>query len=304
LVLVATAILLFATLRPLTVLRASGEFVLWRNGIHAGYATVGAYRIHYYAGGEGPPIVFVHGLGGDALNWIKPMITLKRQHHRVYALDLLGHGKSDYPDIEYSIEQQSEMLRQFLAAQKLHSPDFVAVSMGGWIVLNLAIEHPENVRRLVVADPAGLYFETPITSDTFVPKTPAEMAALWQLLTPREMAFPAPVTRDFIREVSDRAWVIRRAFASFETRKDLLDGRVEHLNAPVLILWGKQERLIPLQVGEQLHSEIPRSSLLVCPDSGHLAVFECWERFQPSVSGFLDAPEVPAPQTGELPSVK
>ncbi|MBV8453501.1 MAG: alpha/beta hydrolase [Deltaproteobacteria bacterium] len=294
--------LVFALLRPITVLRASGEFILSRAGIHSEYAQVGSYRIHYYAGGDGPPVVFVHGLTADALNWIKAMINLKAAGYRVYAIDLLGHGESDKPDIDYSIEQQTEMLRQFLATQHLQPADFVSVSLGGWITLNLAIEHPELVNRMVVADPAGLWFKSSLKAATFLPQNPSELRAFWDALSPRPYPLAGPLQYDYLRRVHEHNWIVQRIFASIMARKDLLDGRLDEIRAPVMLIWGKQEKLIPLAVGEQMHKEIPDSSLLVCPDSGHLAVFECWDRYEPDVIRYLSAPQPLPPESRELPS--
>jgi hypothetical protein len=112
------------SLWPLTVLRAAGRFALWGGGIHSEYAQVGPYRVHYFEGGKGPPLIFVHGLEGESLNWIQQMLDLRSRFH-VYAIDLLGHGQTLHPDIAYSIEQQSEMLRQFLATQNIKSADLV-----------------------------------------------------------------------------------------------------------------------------------------------------------------------------------
>ena len=120
----------FAWFRPLLVVRTAGRFALWCGGIHGHYTQVGPYRVHYYSGGEGRPLVFVHGLGAESLNWVPAMLNLRHQF-RVYAIDLLGHGETQRPDISYSIEQQSEMLRQFLATQDIQSADLVGVSMGG-----------------------------------------------------------------------------------------------------------------------------------------------------------------------------
>lgn len=77
----------------------------------------------------------------------------------------------------------------------------------------------------------------------------------------------------------------------------LLDGRLQSLQAPVLILWGKQDKLIPLSVGQRLQHDLPQSSLLICPDSGHLAILECWRRFAPSVEEFLQNSN-PPPASG------
>jgi len=276
--------------RPLSVMRAAGKFALWCGGIHGQFAQVGPYRVHYYEGGEGPPLVFVHGLGAESLNWVPAMLSYRHQFH-VYAIDLLGHGETDQPDIAYSISQQSEMLHQFLLDRKATPADVVGVSMGGWITLKLAIDHPESVSRLVVADAAGLKFETPITVKNFLPSNHAEFVQFMAMLTPRVHDLPYPLRRDFLHLVASRAWITRRIFASFLTYQDVLDGKLQQINVPALVIWGGKENMIPLSVGEEMHRQIPNSSLLVCNDSGHLAIYECWNQLRPSVTEFLTAPQ-------------
>jgi pimeloyl-ACP methyl ester carboxylesterase len=295
------AFMVYASGRPLSVLRAAGHVTLLSAGIHSHYTQVGGYRVHYYEGGQGPPLVFVHGLGAESLNWVPAMLDTRRQFH-VYAIDLLGHGKTERPEIAYSIEQQSEMLRQFLAAQNIRSADLVGVSMGGWVVLKLASEHPEVVNRMVVADAAGLKFQTDLTVKNFLPATPEEFNAFIAMLTPRAYHTPYPVERDFLNQVSEHAWITRRIFDSFLTYRDVLDGKLEGIKVPVLIIWGKEEKLIPMSVGEQMKQQLPNSSLVVCTDSGHLAVFECWKQLRPEVVKFLSSPQPPAPYTLEITS--
>jgi pimeloyl-ACP methyl ester carboxylesterase len=297
--LLVIAFVVYASLRPLSVLRAVGRATLLTGGIHSHYAQVGGYRVHYYEGGDGRPLVFVHGLGAESLNWVPAMLDLRHQFH-VYAIDLLGHGDTQKPDIAYSIEQQSEMLRQFLATQNIKSADLVGVSMGGWVVLKLAIEHPEVVNRLVVADSAGLKFPTNITVKNFLPTTPEDFAAFMAMLTPRHYHVPYPVERDFLHQVAERAWITRRIFDSFLTYQDALDGKLEDIKAPVLVIWGKEENLIPMSVGEQMKQQLPNSSLLVCADSGHLAIYECWNKLEPVVWSFLFSPQPPAPYVREV----
>ena len=297
--LLVIAFVVYASLRPLSVLRTVGSLALLSGGIHSQYAQVGEYRVHYYEGGEGPPLVFVHGLGAESLNWVPAMLDMRHQFH-VYAIDLLGHGDTEKPDIAYSIEQQSDMLRQFLATQNIQSADLVGVSMGGWVVLKLTVEHPEVVNRLVVADAAGLEFQTDITVKTFLPSNLDELKTFMALLTPRDFHPPYPIERDFLNQVAENAWITRRIFDSFLTYQDVLDGKLQGVHVPVLIIWGKEEKLIPLAVGEEMKQQIPNASLLLCSDSGHLAVFECWKQLRPDVTQFLLSPQPPAPYVREV----
>jgi pimeloyl-ACP methyl ester carboxylesterase len=289
----------YATLWPLSVLRAVGQLTLLSAGIHSRYTQVGGHRVHYYEGGEGPPLVFVHGLGAESLNWVPAMLTFRRQFH-VYAIDLLGHGQSERPDIAYSIAQQTEMLHQFLVDQKAVPADVVGISMGGWVTLKLALDHPEAVNRLVVADAAGMKFQTNITVKSFLPANHDEFRAFMAMLTPRIQDVPFPLRRDFLNQVAEHAWITRRIFDSFLTFQDVLDGKLQNINAPVLIVWGKEENLIPMSVGEEMHQQIPNSSLVVCTDSGHLAMYECWTQIKPDVAAFLTSPQPPAPYMREV----
>lgn len=285
--------------RPLSVIRTAGKFALWCGGIHGHYTQVGPYRAHYYEGGEGPPLVFVHGLGAESLNWVPAMLSY-RHHFHVYAIDLLGHGETEKPDIAYSISQQSEMVHDFLVQQGATPADVVGVSMGGWITLKLAIDHPESVNRLVVADAAGLKFETPITVKSFLPATHEEFVQFMAMLTPRVHDMPYPLRRDFLHHVGNNAWITRRIFASFLTYQDVLDGKLQQIKAPVLIVWGKQENMIPMSVGEKMREQLPNSSMLVCNDSGHLAIYECWNQLKPGVTQFLTAQQPSASYVREV----
>jgi len=103
-----------------------------------------------------------------------------------------------------------------------------------------------------------------------------------------------------LNQVAERAWITRRIFDSFLTYQDVLDGKLQAINAPVLVVWGREESLIPMWVGEEMKQQIPNASLLVCNDSGHLAIYECWNQLKPSVSEFLTAPKPLAPYVREV----
>ena len=97
------------------------------------------FRVHYLVGGRGQPLVLVHGLDGRAENWARLMPALMCHGHRVYAIDLLGFGRSDRPDVDYSIALQAEVLNQFFDSQGLARADLGGWSMGGWVTLKFAL---------------------------------------------------------------------------------------------------------------------------------------------------------------------
>lgn len=277
---------MMAAFRPMGTLRAATRLSLWLVGFRSQYTQIGPYRIHYFVGGEGPPVLLVHGLGSRADDWALTMKAL-RSRYRVYAIDLLGHGHSDWPQIDYSIQKQTDMVRDFLVGQKIVPADVVGISMGGWVALQLASEHPELVRRLVLIDSAGLHFETTLTVDSFSPTTPAELATFYELLTPRARPIPGFMARDLLRLLGDHSWVAHRILSTIKTRQDELDGKLQAVTMPVLIIWGKEDRITPLSEAEDMKRAMPQASMVVLPGCGHIALLDCWVSVRPKLTSFL-----------------
>jgi pimeloyl-ACP methyl ester carboxylesterase len=109
--------------------------------------------------GSGPTIVFVHGLGGSAMQWMPTARKLMTQHH-VVMVDLPGHGESPMPD-PFSIDQVAESLDQVLAKQNPPGAVVVGHGVGGLVGMTLLQRHPEHVRGLVLVD-ASARFSVPV----------------------------------------------------------------------------------------------------------------------------------------------
>jgi len=275
--------------RPLWVWQQATQVWLGFEGTRSEYVQLGPYRIHYLVAGEGKPLLLIHGLGSQGNAWALLIPPLVRQGFRVYALDLLGYGRSDRPDVDYSIALQSEIVRQFLDSQQIAQTDLGGWSMGGWVALKFTLDHPERVRRIFVADSAGLNFKPAWDPGLFTPTTPQQVDEFVAILTPRYRHLPRFVARDFIREMRRQGWVVRRSLASMRAGADLLDGKLSAISLPVLILWGKQDATTPLECGEQMHHEMPQSVLAVFDGCGHLAPIECRRAVLPEIIQFLEA---------------
>ncbi|MBA3914553.1 MAG: alpha/beta hydrolase, partial [Acidobacteriales bacterium] len=135
--------------KPLWVIDQVLHLRLKMAGIDSKYTTIGPYRVHYFVGGEGSPLLLVHGLGSRAEDWTPEMPDYVKSGFRVYAIDLLGCGRTDHPDINYTVQEQADLVQGFLAAMNIQKADLIGWSMGGWVALEFAAEHPANVRRIV-----------------------------------------------------------------------------------------------------------------------------------------------------------
>ena len=118
--------------------------------------TVFSQTIRYYDVGSGPPLLLIHGIGGDADEWAFCFGALGKTH-RVIALDLLGFGRSDKPLIEYHIAGFVEVIERFLQKLKITSAAILGESLGGWIAAAFALKFPHIVDRLILVDAAGVW---------------------------------------------------------------------------------------------------------------------------------------------------
>lgn len=276
---------------------------LYTAGIHSYSMIVDGRRVHYLEGGTGDPVVLVHGLGASAQNnWRNLMPRLVRSGHHVYAMDLLGYGQSARPaDRTYSIDEEAKFVEAFLDAKHLNQVVVAGVSMGGWIAATVALDQPQRITRLVLLDSAGLRFTPGFDLGLFTPQNREQVDGLMAILTPHPQPMPGFVKDDLVREISPHAWVIKRALASMVTGTDLLDERFPSLKMPLLLVWGHEDVLTPLSIGQSMHEAAPQSVLEVYDGCGHLAVETCADRIGPRISSFLAGNGPPAGATVDLP---
>ncbi len=175
----------------------------------------------------------------------------------------------------------------FLDALGLKQVDLGGWSMGGWIVQRVAGDHPERVRRLMLFDSAGLYERPAWDTALFTPRAPAELDQLDALLMPNPPKVPGFIARDVLRISRQHAWVIRRALDTMLTGQDVTDKLLPQLKMPVLIVWGSEDKITPLNEGKKIHLLVPQSEFEVVPGCGHLAPVQCAGQIGPKVVGFV-----------------
>jgi pimeloyl-ACP methyl ester carboxylesterase len=290
-VLVLVAIVVGAAFywNPLWVTDQQLRFHLWREGVNSEYVEAGGYRLHYFEAGpaDGTALVLVHGLGDRGEAWAAMMPRLAAKGFHVWVPDLLGYGRSPRPDVDYSIPLEEGIVVDFMQAVHVPKADVGGWSMGGWIAMKLALDHPEMVDRLVVYDSAGVYFPATWQAELFTPADEAGVRELIAMLTPEPPVVPDFAAAAMARRLQANAWVVKRSLASMVTGRDLLDFRLQNISQPMLIVWGSKDVLIPLSAGETIHEKVPQSVLNVIEGCGHIAPSECAGPVTESTVDFL-----------------
>lgn len=273
------------------------------------YVTVSGLRICYTKKGQGPPLIFLRGVGGSADYWDETLPHFT-DDFTVYALDLPGFGKSDKPDVDYSLAFHTRTVIGFMDALSIKRASFVGNSLGGQIAMNIAIHRPERVNRLALLASTGvwkypnpmlaLFLRLVLTDNFFCRRTVKYWCHQWDEL----VVYETPNSEQKLRE-----WIERRNAADFRALcraysrsiKGLLykplRNDVHKINAPTLLLWGDDDRWHPVTDAVFLHKRIPDSRLIVFKGGRHMLTWDFKEDFNREVLQFLTSPGAVAERT-------
>lgn len=311
----AFVILLFTLALVLIVWRAplwvGAELTLLRllaAGFHQRSVVINGDHVFYLEGGpeNGSPVVLIHGLNSKAQqDWVALAPYLVRAGYHVYAMDLPGYGRSAKPpEFTYSIHDEAKFVESFLDANHLTSVTLGGVSMGGWIAATVALDRPDLVKRLMLFDSAGMKFQLSFDQAIFTPQTERQVDELMAVVSPNLPRLPQFVKSDYIRRSKRYGWMTQRALASMSSGADDLDEKFSALKMPLLIVWGKQDVMTPLSLGESMHRAAPQSVLAIYDGCGHIAVVTCINEIAPTMLSFLAGSGLEPGKTIEVPAQK
>ncbi|MFQ6059660.1 MAG: alpha/beta fold hydrolase [Anaerolineae bacterium] len=276
------------------------------------YCFVNGIKTRYWVCGDGPPVVLIHGLGASVEFWERNMAALG-ERFRVYALDLVGFGRTDKPNLEPSLEMAVRHVIGFLDAQGVERASLVGNSMGGLIALVAAGRFPERVEKLVLVDSAGLgrrihwgfralslpgigalamRFRPNVRSMRLVRRymchDPNTLSDEW--LARRVEMLQAPEARRALFTT------LRYGVNLWGVRPHLVreaDESLAHVTAPTLVVWGREDRMLPLADAMAGWERIPGARLEVWEGCGHVPQLEKPDEFNRLVTSFLSESVTP-----------
>ena len=272
----------------------------------ARYLQVDGTRIRYIDVGRGAPVVFLHGLGASIYAWRRNLAAVAAAGFRVIAFDNRGFGLSDKPPAPYDNAAYARLAIALMDSLRLTDAVLVGHSMGGAIAAQVAIDYPPRVRGLVLVGSAGLGAREPLLF----------RVARWPLLGPAALALrgrgftarllrstyfdPGKVTEadvdQYYAPVAQPEYgrALRGVLQQF--RFTALEGRLDRIAAPTLVLWGEDDRWVPMGLGRALAAGITRSAFVSVPHAGHSVQEEAPDEVNHLVIRFLKdgLPRIPA----------
>ena len=248
-------------------------------------AVVFGQNIHYFEAGQGPTVILLHGLGGAKEFWLANFGALASKY-QVYAIDEIGFGQSDKPLMNYKVATFADFLHGFMQTEKIAKATLVGNSFGGWIATDFAVQHPEMVDKLVLVDAAGLTWERPLPD--LNPSTIAGWRTLIELVFyDQKMVSDEGVMQAFTQHMRNNdGYTIERTVAGFASPQ-FEDGKLASIHAATLVVWGRQDELIPLASGEKFRDGIAGARLLVVEHCGHVPQIEKAAEFNQALLEFL-----------------
>jgi pimeloyl-ACP methyl ester carboxylesterase len=238
-------------------------------------------------GGQGPPLVFLHAVGGAGA-WL-PFHGLLARSFEVIAPDHPGFGGSDdLPEVE-AIDDLVYHYLDVLDRLGLQRANIVGGSLGGWIAAELAVHSPERVERLVLLGAPGLRIPGHLPADVFLMQPPKLVETLYK--HPERAALPPePDVDAIIAFYRDATAAARYAWVPY-LNDPKLERRLHRITAPTLVAWADDDRVVPIEQGRRYAERIPDATLRVVEDCGHAMYFERPEAFADVVTEFLSGSE-------------
>jgi pimeloyl-ACP methyl ester carboxylesterase len=269
------------------------------------YVQVQGMNVHFRQ--EGPahdsvPLVLLHGTGSSLYTWDAWTRELKG-NHKIIRLDLPGFGLTGpHPQNEYTLEAYVSFLNAFLTKLDVKRCILAGNSLGGEITWQYALKYPDQVKKMILIGSAGyptkskdvpvpfVIMRLPVVRDIFKKNTPEDV------IRKSLVYLYADSTR-----VSDSLVALYYDMARRSGNREALTERMESIGedgpwqqlptitTPTLLLWGQQDKLIPLEYGQRFDRDLPNSTLVVVPNAGHMPMEEVPQASLTAVKGFLQS---------------
>ena len=240
-------------------------------------------QIAYLEGGQGEPLVLIHGFGADKDNWTRIARHLTPQFH-VYAIDLPGFGESSKPaDWRYRIQDQVERVHAIVAALGIQRPHLGGSSMGGHISASYAARYPDEVASLWLNAPGGVFSSEPsemalrIQAGEKIPllaRTREEFDQVFALMFVEPPFVPSAFKQILAERAAANYELHLRIFKDIRFDSLPLENLVNGLATPTRIVWGEQDRVLHVSGAKILAGLMPNASVLTLPATGHLPMVE------------------------------
>lgn len=256
------------------------------------FVTINRNKIRYLEdGGSKQNVILLHGLGGYAERWSNIMPFLAKKFH-LYAPDMIGHGQSDKPTADYTPEYFAKYVFDFMDSLGIKNTHMVGTSLGGQVVIECAATQSPAIKKIILISPAGIMRKSTPVLDAYT------MAALYPTKEAVKNAYQMMVGEGKqVSEISIERFLnnmsrpnAKMAFLStllgLKNAPDIFE-KLARISIPTLLIWGKEDKLIPFEYSKQFVSAINNCKFIPMDGCGHSPYVEDPEKLSELVTEFL-----------------
>jgi pimeloyl-ACP methyl ester carboxylesterase len=270
------------------------------------FIDVNGQKTRYWAlGDKASTVILIHGISCSVLEW-EHVIDVLSKSHRVVALDLIGHGLTDKPsELDYSLTDFAKHVLAFMDAMKIPSASLIGNSLGARLAIECAAIAPERVDALILSAPAAVdnptLFEFRVAAIPFLGELASAPNAfgtskIWR----SAFADPSFVSKQLVLEKVALAKMPGAGKAFLKGVRNMLsfsgfkpsvlqDTKVKStgITAPTMIIWGEQDRFLPVSHLATLLKWMPKAESVVLKNCGHVPMIEKPREFEKICLSFL-----------------
>ena len=231
---------------------------------------VGGNKVQILTGGSGDPLVLFHGAGGNS-GWLRYVQALADQY-TVYLPSHPGYNKSERPEWLETIADMASFYTWLLEEQGLEGARAIGFSMGGWIASEVAVSCRHAFSKLMLVDPVGIKPQQGEITDIFI-ISPAQINELLfhdptQAPEYDQLYNQPPTPEQAETAETNREMAVRLCWKPY-MYDPRLPGLLSRVNIPSRIVWGREDRLVPLECAELFHQALSKSDVVIIDQCGH-----------------------------------
>ncbi len=241
------------------------------------FIEVDGCRIHLRRGGSGPPLLFLHGASGAPV--ILPFMEKLAERFDVLVPEHPGYGQSDEPQWLENIHDVAYFYLDFLKQLALRGVTLVGNSMGGWMAMEIAVRDTSRLKAVVLVSPAGISAPGVQPADIFLMPDEQLVRSLFHDQNLAQARLAAPVTPEAVDIALKNKHTTARLAWEPRLHDPFLPKWLHRIDVPVKIVWGREDRILPVQFLEQFRKRMPQAEVHVIEGAGHLPHAEKADEF-------------------------
>ena len=232
-----------------------------------------------------PPILLIHGLASSTYTF-RRIIPLLQKHFSIIAVDLPGFGKSEKStSFVYSFQNYAKLMFECIHQLGISKPYIVAHSMGGQIALNMAILAPEKINKLILLSSSGYLKRAKrlLICSSYLPLFEKcihyyigrkDVRDHLKNVFYNQTLINDEIINEFAKPLAEKGFYKALVRLLRHREGDLLPHQLQEIQTPTLLIWGEEDRVVPIQVGQRLVKDLPDAQLITYKNAGHLITEE------------------------------